>query len=154
MEEKTTTQKKKPRGRPPLYSNPEDLQKKIDEYFETGRKIRKVFIGKKDDRKVIEVPIITICGLVRYCGFCNRASFYDYEAKPEFTDTIKKARTRIEEEYEELLQQGLGAGAIFALKNFDWKDVVEHAGSININLSENLKEARSRLKDYDRISTN
>jgi len=113
---------KKAIGRPPLYKKPEDLQKKVDEYFISGRNTRKVTVGKGDSLQVIEIPIVTICGLVRYCGFCNRGSFYDYEKNPEFTNTIKNARNRIEEEYEELLQRGLGAGAIFALKNFGWID--------------------------------
>ena len=130
----STEGSKKLKGRPPKYSNPEDLQKKIDEYFIKGRKTRQVVVGKGDDQKVIEIPIITICGLVRYCGFASRQSFYDIEKNLNFSYTIKKARMRIEEEYEELLQRGLGAGAIFALKNFDWQDKteIEHSGEIKI----------------------
>jgi hypothetical protein len=124
--EKLTEKQENKVGRPPLYSNPEDLQEKIDEYFSTGRRMRKVIIGKGENRKEVEIPVITISGLVRYCGFCNRASFYDYENREEFSNTIKAARNRIEEEYEELLQQGLGVGAIFALKNFGWVDKTEH----------------------------
>lgn len=116
--------------RPPKYSNPEDLQVKIDEYFNFGHNKRKVTITVAKEVKVVEIPILTITGLVRYCGFESRQTFYDLEKQLEFSYTIKKARNRIEEEYEELLQRGLGAGAIFALKNFGWvdKQEVEHIG--------------------------
>lgn len=120
-----TTNEEKPKktvGRPPLYKNPEELQLKIDKYFKNGFNLRKVVVGPPNKREVALLPVITITGLVRYCGFADRAAFYDYEKKPEFCHTIKSARNRIEETYEELLQSGLGAGAIFALKNFGWID--------------------------------
>lgn len=124
--------KSKPIGRPPLYKTAKELQVKIDEYFNKGYGKRKVVIGPSSNRETIEIPVVTITGLVSYCGFANRQSFLDYEEKPEFTCTIKKARNRIEQVYEELLQSGLGAGAIFALKNFGWvdKQELEHSGEV------------------------
>lgn len=122
FKQKETIGLNRPVGRPPFFINPDDLQKKIDEYFETGCHKRKVIVGRGENKVVIDMPILTISGLVRYCGFASRQSFYDLEDKQEFAYTIKRARSRIAEEYEELLQQGLGAGAIFALKNFGWKD--------------------------------
>jgi hypothetical protein len=119
-------EKKNPEGRPPLYTDPAVLQAKIDEYFKTGVNVRKVLVGKGKEQKIVELPIPTITGLCLHCGFVSRQSFYDYEKHPEFSDTIKRARMRIEQEYEEHLQCGLGAGAIFALKNFGWKDKSEH----------------------------
>lgn len=94
-------------GRPPKYSKAEDLEAKIQEYF---------------DKVVKSGDHITISGLVLHCGFSDRASFYDYEKKPEFTHTIKRARTLIEEDYEKYLRTGNATGAIFALKNFGWTD--------------------------------
>lgn len=119
MEQNIPIEDKRPVGRPPLYATAEELQSKIDEYFSKGMNSIKKFskLGL-----VIEVPTPTISGLVLYCGFCDRHSFYDLEKKPGFSHTIKKARLRIEMEYEQDLKAGLGAGAIFALKNFGWKD--------------------------------
>lgn len=121
-------------GRPPIYETPEALQKKIDEYFEKGLTVRKVTIGAPSNRKVISIRVPTITGLVLYCGYCDRQSFYDVEKREGFSCTIKNARTRIEQEYEEALQAGLGAGAIFALKNFGWvdKQELEHSGHLNM----------------------
>jgi len=134
-------------SRPPLYNNPEDLQIKIDEYFSKGYTTRKVL--SKDGKISIDVPIITITGLVRYCGFESRQSFYAYEDKPEFSYTIKSARNKIEEVYEGLLQSGLGAGAIFALKNFGWVDEqkIAHSGGITLSMGEVTRD--NKRIDFD-----
>lgn len=94
-------------GRPPLYKEPEEMQERINEYFLLN-----------------EVPTIT--GLCLHLGFESRQSFYDYQEKPKFTYTIKKARLMIENEYE---KAGLNAKSptfhIFALKNLGWSDKME-----------------------------
>jgi hypothetical protein len=105
-------------GRPPMYATPDDLQKKIDEYFDGGCNKRKIFIGDG----VIEIPVVTICGLALFLGFNSRQSLSDYENKEEFTDIIKRGRLRIEMNYEEMLCEKSPAGAIFALKNMGWHD--------------------------------
>lgn len=121
-------------GRPPLYKNPEELEDKINEYFEKGIKTRKTIIGSGSNRREIEIEIPTISGLCHYLGFESRQSFYDYaernqhetpEIKDQFAYIIKRARLFIEQEYEELLSEGNPAGAIFALKNMGWKDKQE-----------------------------
>lgn len=72
------------------------------------------------------IPAITITDLCLYLGFADRYSFYDYESMPAFSHTIKRCRTFIEREYEEQLRFGNPTGAIFALKNFGWRDKTEH----------------------------
>lgn len=99
-------------GRPPLYETPEELAAKFDEYF---------------DRQDNQDRPYTVTGLCSFAGFLSRQSLYDYAGKPEFVDTIKKARMRIEERLaEELLtRKGSVVGLIFALKNMfpeNWKD--------------------------------
>ena len=114
-------------GRPPLYSNPEEMQIKIDEYFKDCPDKKQVFTKNG----IFEMPCPTLTGLALYLGFCDRRSMYEYENKPEFTHTIKKARSRMEIVYEQLLQYG-NSGAIFALKNLGWKDKqeIEQTGTI------------------------
>ena len=105
----TEKRKKNPGGRPPKYKTAEELQNKIDEYFD-----------KNPDKP-------TITGLVLFCDFCDRSSFYDLEKTDKFSHTIKKARSRMESCYEEMIHFAPNpAGAIFALKNFGWKDKVEN----------------------------
>ena len=105
-----------------MYNSPEELQEKITEYFKTGLDYKKVIVGPPNNREAVEIPVPTITGLVLFCGFCDRHSFYAYENKKEFSHTIKKARTMIEKEYEMLIATVGHSGAIFALKNFGWTD--------------------------------
>lgn len=106
-------------GRPPIFKDVQDMQKKIDKYFKhcPDKKVYTTKTGMK-----IEVPIPTISGLCHYLGFESRQSFYDYQDKPEFSYTVKRARLFIEKEYEQMLQSQYSTGAIFALKNFGWID--------------------------------
>lgn len=106
-------------GRPSIFENSDQLQVKIDEYF-------KWIEGEKKGKKVVRHPEpATITGLALYIGFESRQSYYDYEEKEEFSYTIKRARMRIENEYEKRLSGQACTGAIFALKNMGWKDKTE-----------------------------
>lgn len=110
-------------GRPALYTDPIVLEKKIEEYFNGGANKRTIIIGKGENKQTVEIPIITITGLCYFLGFESRQSFYDYENNVVFSYIIKKARLRVEMQYEEMLQMDVSAaGPIFALKNMDWKD--------------------------------
>ncbi len=42
--------------------------------------------------------------------------------RPEFTDSVRKAKLLVENQYERKLDGGKPAGAIFALKNMGWSD--------------------------------
>jgi len=111
-------------GRPPIYKTPAELQKKIDEYFKNcpDKKILTAFDKNSGEFVTYEIATPIISGLVSFLGFESRQSFYDYEAKSEFSYTIKKARLKIETEYEKQLYMDKCTGAIFALKNLGWKD--------------------------------
>lgn len=123
-------------GRPPMYETPEAMQNAIADYFANGIKIRKILIGKPPKQQEVEIQVPTITGLVLHLGFESRQSFYDYEQKEEFAYTVKKARTFIEQHYEEILQTGNPVAAIFALKQFGWKDKVEteHTGNMPLTV--------------------
>jgi hypothetical protein len=118
-------------GRPPIYTTPEELQEKIDDYFKNGVESKPVVVGKGDGKTVIDIPVPTITGLCLYCGFESRQSFYDYEKREQFSYIIKKARLFVEKHYEELLQVGNTTGAIFALKNMGWIDRVNQDVTTN-----------------------
>lgn len=106
-------------GRPPFFSDPDTLEALCDEYFESI----------KEDGEYA-----TITGLALYLGFSSRQSLYEYQKKIEFSDTIKRARLRVEHSYELSLRSGQPTGAIFALKNMDWHDKQEqeHSGRIDV----------------------
>ena len=121
-------------GRPPIFETVEALDAAIHDYFNNGVKKRKFVIGKAPNQQVVEIEIPTITGLCYYIGFDSRQSFYDYEEKPDFSYTIKRARLFIEREYEEQLSIGNTVGAIFALKNMGWKDKTEVDSNTNLNV--------------------
>ena len=98
----------------PYYETPQQLQDAIDD-----------ILGNPDFD-------FTITGLCLELGFCSRQSFYDYEEKPNFSYTIKKARLHIERAYEAKLSGKEVTGAIFALKNLGWKDKTEVDQTINL----------------------
>ena len=110
-----------PAGRPPRFKTNEELEERINEYFE-------LLDESKETKKEKGVYTIhrdvtpTITGLCIYLGFVDRQSFYDYAKKDEFSCTLKNARTAIENHYEQSLANGSPTGAIFALKNFGWQD--------------------------------
>ena len=108
---------KKEIGRPKLFDSAEELQAKIDAYFES------------DDAHIIQedvkFPAPTMSGLAMYLGI-DRKSLYNYSQDDEFFPTIKKAKLRVESFLEKRLYGNNVTGVIFSLKNnFDWKDKSE-----------------------------
>ena len=134
-------------GRPLKYKTPEEMQAKIDDYFENPPRKKPVF---SKDGICIELPVFTITGLALHLGFVDRQSMYDYENRPLFSGTIKRARTFIEREYEEQIQSGNCAGAIFALKNFGWRDKqeIEHSGD-NFKITVVAEDERDKNSSDD-----
>lgn len=115
---------KKKGGRPLKFKTPEELEKRIEEYFKYA----------KDN---MEVP--TVSGLAWYLG-TNRQCLLRYQeedndllksvpddVKGMFRDTVKQAKARIEAGYEQaLFSKNSAVGAIFTLKNnYGWVDKQE-----------------------------
>ena len=78
--------------------------------------------------EVMEKPAL-LTGLILALGLCSREGLDEYG-----TDSVKRAKLRIEMEYEKALQGHSPTGAIFALKNFGWRDKqdLELSGGVNI----------------------
>lgn len=133
-------------GRPRTYDNEEELEKAINQYFQD---IKGEYVDKVDEktgmkeREWIRYPEpATITGLALAIGFESRQSVYDYEKDGQFSYTIKKARLRVEYEYEKKLTTLQSAtGAIFALKNLGW-----------IDKTEVKQEVKIEPKDYSNLS--
>lgn len=95
-------------GRPLLYTYPKKMQEKIDAYFSSCT----------DDNG--ENPM-TITGLALALGM-SRQELCVYAEKGEFSDTIKRAKQRVEEQCEKRCIRRGNAGDIFMLKNYGWQD--------------------------------
>ncbi len=107
------------RGRPRKYTKSEIMQKKINNYFKECDKNNEPY---------------TITGLCLVLDIC-RDTLLEYTKNEEFSDTIKKAKLKVENYLEKhLITDNSTTGIIFNLKNnFGWKDKqeLEHSGNIN-----------------------
>ena len=119
------------KGRPPKFKSKDEMQEKIDAYFEEckGRVLTddegKVITDKYGQPVIIDRKPLTVTGLALALGFSSRQSLLDYEAKKDFLDTITRAKARVEEYTEMMLfDKNASNGAKFSLaNNFEgWKD--------------------------------
>lgn len=130
-------------GRPAFFKTPKALENKINQYFDDCPDRKTIILKGTDGSQMpFDIKAPTICGLALFLGFSSRSSFNDYINRgEEFSRIVKKARTRIELEYEKKLHDGQCTGAIFALKNMGWADKVENTNINTKNLSaEELKQ--------------
>lgn len=121
---------KKKAGQPMTYKTVEELEEKVDSFFESDD----AFLINYKDGEEEKTFAPTISGLALHLGV-DRRTIVNYSNKEEFFPTIKKARARIEAHLEKKLFGNNVTGLIFNLKNnFDWKDKSEVAQT-NIELS-------------------
>ncbi|EJT6169398.1 terminase small subunit [Clostridium perfringens] len=125
-------------GRPLKFKSPEELQSKIDAYYEWAKENKKH---------------ITITGLAWFLD-TNRQTLLRYEeedsellksvsedVRQAFRDTVKRAKARVEMEYEEsLYNKNSAVGAIFTLKNnygyVDKQEVSQKVENIEVKLGD------------------
>lgn len=127
------------RGRPRIFNSAEEMQEKIDNYFNS------CFIIKYDDEgNITEMKRIrpwTMSGLADALDM-SRQSLINYSKDDEFFDTITRARRKIEIYNEEMIySKEKYNGARFSLENnFGWKEnkSVEHSGEITTKRLEDL----------------
>lgn len=96
-----------PVGRPLKFETAKILEEKLNEYFDHTPEEE-----------------WTITGLALTLD-TSRKVLCEYNEKDEYSNTIKRAKLRIENGYEKDLKKHGRAGTIFALKNFDWRDKQE-----------------------------
>lgn len=100
-------------GRPLKFQTVEELQSMIDFYFENTPKEEWTITG-------LALALDTHRSVLIDYG----SGKYDKEDR-EFSNTVKKAKLKVENGYEIDLKKYGRSGTIFALKNFDWKDKTE-----------------------------
>ena len=124
-----------PAGAPRKWRSVSAMQKAIDAYFESCEG-EPLIIDGEQKRDKYGVPIVvnakppTITGLALALGFTGRQALLDYQARPEFADTVTRAKARCEEYAEMRLYDKDGAnGAKFSLGcNFGWNSGNEKSG--------------------------
>jgi hypothetical protein len=147
-------------GRTPKYKTVEELQIKIDNYFnqicgvfplkdESGK-----IVFDKKGKPVLDVKPPTVCGLAYNLGFASRQSIYDMEKTDKFSYTIKRALLQCEQFAEEQLYGSRPVGAIFALKNRGWKDKSEvdfNSKNVNLNIDYSALTEEEAKELYKKI---
>ena len=117
-------------GCPRKYKSVKQMQEAIDAYFESckGEPIigddGQPLMDKYGNVILIGQKPPTITGLALALGFTGRQALIDYQARPEFTDTVTRAKSMCEEYAEARLYDRDGAnGAKFSLScNFGWRE--------------------------------
>ena len=114
-------------GRPPKYKNKEEIEKLINDYFkecegepyfdEDGYPVinsKGAVVYKKQPKPP------TVTGLALALGFNTRLSLLNYQAKPEFMNTIIRAKSKIEEYSERRLfdRDGVNGAKFNLINNF------------------------------------
>jgi hypothetical protein len=94
-------------GRPLKIETPEQMEKILNEYFETTEENK-----------------ITLTGMCLALNI-DKKNFYEYEKREGYEDIVKRARMIVENSYEISLRENGRTGDIFALKNFGWTDKQE-----------------------------
>jgi hypothetical protein len=123
------------------FQSPEELQKAAEEYIQTTK------------MKTTGAYKPTITGLVFHLGFADLRSFYDYEKREPYTQTIKRLRLFIQSCYEQNLYGFAWAGAFAALRNIgrnDWKDeITENQNTIITNVNPNVQSSTTPLSNSE-----
>jgi len=134
-------------GNPAFYATEEELRNKIIEYFESDWNNVSMFVWWFKQ----SIQTFTITWLALHLGFESRVSLIDYWKKWEFSSTIRAAKTFIEQKYEEKLANWWGSWIIFALKNFQWKDIQTLEWEVNDNWERKftIEHKRSKYENLD-----
>ncbi len=109
------------RGRKRIIGSSKEFDRRAQAYFDQCRENNE--------------PVL-LTGLIYALGLSSRESLDEYGRRPEFSDSVKRAKLLVEMAYENRLGLSSPTGAIFALKNFGWKDKAEfeHSGSLTVNV--------------------
>lgn len=137
-------------GRPPMYKTKEEIQEKIDAYFEECKgtilknEAGEIVYNKYGMPIIINERPLTVTGLALALGFTSRQALLNYQDKQEFVDTITRAKAVVERYAEERLFDKDGAnGAKFSLaNNFEgWKEKQQIEADVNgINITIELSD--------------
>lgn len=135
-------------GRPPMYKTKEEIQEKIDAYFEEckGKPLTdregKVVLNKHGQPVIFGERPLTITGLALALGFTSRQALLNYQGKKEFVDTITRAKAKVEQYAEERLFDKDGSnGAKFSLaNNFEgWREKQQIEADVNSEVTINIE---------------
>lgn len=121
---------KKSSGKKAKYGSPQEMQKKIDEYFSKYENREPLTDSKgkvlldKDGQVVYKGGMPTSSGLALHLGFFSRNALFEYSQKPTFRDVITLARLKLQSFWEPLLATKYYQGAKYFCSNMNdgWQE--------------------------------
>ena len=137
-------------GRPRKFQSVEEMSDAIDDFFRVCDERTSPFVTKEGT--VIQIPSpapYTVVGLANVLGL-TREGLLEYQARDEYSDTIKKAKAKVHEnlEFRLLDGRGYGPGHIFGLKNnYGWKD--KHEVDQKTSMTFSFDKARAPEKQEE-----
>lgn len=123
-------------GRPRVISSPEEMDQRVDEFIALCA--------------AQELPV-TLTGMILHMGLVSRQSLDQYGDRPEFYDSVKRAKLIVECGYEQRLSGNCATGSIFALKNFGWKDKQEIDQTLNANVKQSVEWVVQPVKPANEV---
>lgn len=97
-------------ARPRIIASPDEFDALVDAYLAA--------CAQKEEP-------VTWTGMALYLGLSSRQSIDQYQEYEGFADSVKRAKSLVENAYEKRLHGNSPTGAIFALKNYGWRDKFE-----------------------------
>jgi hypothetical protein len=134
-------------GRPRKYNESELFSQKVDEYFiHCDNELK-----KDNEGKTYYFKPYTITGLCVYLNIC-RDTLSEYAKDERFSDTIKKAKDKVENYIEEnsLIGKLNPTVSIFNLKNnFGWKDSqeIKHSGLKPLEITVDSEDKKKKIDE-------
>lgn len=132
-------------GRPLKFQSVEEMEKLINAYFDS------CFKKNEETGEAEQIEPFTVTGLALAVG-TDRKGLCEYAERPEFSNSIKKAKAFIENYAEKsALISRNPAGAIFILKNHGWSDTQKleltgaDGGPIDMRIAEMSDEELEKL---------
>lgn len=126
---------KNPVGKPLAFKTVEELETKIEEYFDyCDNKTKQEWSEKGGDRVLPDPEPYTMSGLAYYLGV-DRRTLVNYSNRDQYFLTIKKARARVEADLDRRMntKETFTPGNIFTAKNnFGWQ---EDTNTTNIQIN-------------------
>jgi len=130
-------------GRPPMYSNVDDMQILIDKYFTECKGEILIdadgvpMLNKYDQPIYLNSRPLTVTGLALALGFNSRQALLNYQGRKEFNDAIMRAKTVIEEYTASRLfdKEGCNGAKFSLINNYGWADKTE-----NVNMNTDLTD--------------
>lgn len=128
-------------GRPPMYTNPEEMAKKISEYIDWEDSLKKADTYSGQGKGVY-----TLAGCALFLGFASRQQMWEYQQKnDEFNYIILRFKEFLTSQNEQRLYWGgTFAGAMFWLKNWggytDESIVNQNQHITNVEITEKKRD--------------